>query len=180
MLQNTQETAETRLEEIYYAYRKQMFCLARTLLSNDADAEDAVHTVFLQISEKRLSAVSKIQDPGDLRNYLLKATKNTCLNLLRSRRRTVALEEWMPGTTLSDSEFMEWLCIRAEAEHLRRSIDALPEHYRQVLYCRFVMELSVQDVAALTGKTVGVVKMQLSRGKKKLLQMLKGGKVPCP
>ena len=34
-------------EKIYMTYRKQMFLVARAVLSNDSDAEDAVHDVFL-------------------------------------------------------------------------------------------------------------------------------------
>ena len=37
-------------EEIYMTYRKQMFLVARAVLSNDSDAEDAVHDVFLKLS----------------------------------------------------------------------------------------------------------------------------------
>lgn len=38
-------------EEIYITYRKQMFLVARAVLSNDSDAEDAVHDVFLKIAK---------------------------------------------------------------------------------------------------------------------------------
>ena len=38
-------------EKIYMTYRKQMFLVARAVLSNDSDAEDAVHDVFLKIAK---------------------------------------------------------------------------------------------------------------------------------
>lgn len=40
-------------EEIYMTYRKQMFLVARAVLSNDSDAEDAVHDVFLKIAKSQ-------------------------------------------------------------------------------------------------------------------------------
>lgn len=174
--------AESRawFEQIYYAYRKQMFCLARTLLQTDADAEDAVHTVFLQIASKHLPTLCKFTQPADLRNYLLKATKNTCLNQLRKRRRALDWEAFSENW-VEDRQFLEQLCAKEEAALVRQAIDALPDHYRDVLYYHYILELPVQDVAKLTGRSAGTVKMQLVRGKKRLQDLLiKGGATPCP
>ena len=81
-------------EEIYFSYRKQMFLVARTVLKNDSDAEDIVHDVFLRIAKKYMAKISTIENETDLRNYLLKATKNArkkCRTMLLSKRYMIAL-----------------------------------------------------------------------------------------
>lgn len=70
------ESHRRLFEEIYLSYRKQMFLVARTVLKNDSDAEDIVHDVFLRIAKKYMAKISTIENETDLRNYLLKATKN--------------------------------------------------------------------------------------------------------
>ena len=74
-------------EEIYYSYRKQMVTFAITLLGNEDDAQDAVGDVFLRIAQKNWDTVRAIENKSDLRNYLLKATKNTSLNKIKGKKK---------------------------------------------------------------------------------------------
>lgn len=75
------EKDEKLLEDIFYGYAKQMHVLAESYLHSAADAEDAVSQVFEKIALKNFDIVRKIENEEDMRNYLLKATKNTALNL---------------------------------------------------------------------------------------------------
>lgn len=87
------EQQRIEFEEIYTTYRKQMILLAKSFLHNDADAEDVVHDVFLRIATKHMKFIQGLKDPEDVRNYLLKATKNTALNeLKRKGRSTLSIE----------------------------------------------------------------------------------------
>ena len=162
-------------EKIYYSYRKQMLYLARIYLKNEYDAEDAVHDVFEQIARKHLDTLRKITDCRDLRNYLLKATKNTCLNYQKKQKALISMED-LPGIeigrVLSDEEFLEEICMKAEIDEIKAAIAELPDTYREVMYYHFVLELSIPEVAKLVGRKTDTVKKQMVRGKKKLLTML--------
>ena len=67
-------------EDMFLSYRKQMVTFAVTILGNEDDAQDTVGDVFLRIAQKNWDTVRAIENKSDLRNYLLKATKNTSLN----------------------------------------------------------------------------------------------------
>ena len=81
------EEDKKQFEEIFMSYRKQMVSLAFSILENQEDAEDAIHNVFLRIAQKNWDTVRSIEDKTDLRNYLLKSTKNASLNILKIRSR---------------------------------------------------------------------------------------------
>lgn len=167
--------AQSFFEHIYHTYNKQMLYLARTYLNNEHDAEDAVHDVFEQIARKYLDTLQKITDERDLRNYLLRATKNTCLNHLKKQAVLIPPDDLTNvkiDPELSDSEFLDLICIRADAEQIKAAITALPDPYREVMYYHFVMDLSIPEVAKLTGRKVDTVKKQMVRGKQKLLTEL--------
>ena len=74
-------------KNIYYSYRKQMVSVAIPILKNDEDAEDVVEDVFLRIAQKYFDIIRNIENETDLRNYLLKATKNTAINELKSKKK---------------------------------------------------------------------------------------------
>ncbi len=172
----TDEGDRQLFEQIYMRYRKQMFVVARGFLRNDADAEDAVHDVFVRIASTCWETVSKIADETDLRNYLLKAVKNRALNILdRSERRTIPLQDAEDGQARpkpAEDDTFAAVCARTEETRLLQAIRMLPERYCDALYYRYVLELSVPETARALEQSVAATKKQIQRGKKKLLEIL--------
>ena len=163
-------------EKIYMNHRKQMFVVARTYLLNDADAEDAVHDVFLRIASGCWETVCKIGNETDLRNYLLKAVKNRALNMLNlSKKKELPLEEAdavaQPAGHTEDKTFAE-VCARTEETRLLQAIEELPESYRDALYYRFVLQFTVPETAQAMEQSIAATRKQIQRGKRKLLKLL--------
>ena len=172
------EEDKKQFEEIFMSYRKQMVSLAFSILENQEDAEDAIHNVFLRIAQKNWDTVRSIEDKTDLRNYLLKSTKNASLNILKIRsKNNVSLDTIdefdINGIyNLSDEDFIESICINIEYTMVVEAIKSLKDTYKDVMYYHFVMELPVIKIAKLLGQTVPATQKQLVRGKKLLLNLL--------
>ena len=168
-------TDQIEFERIYIQYRKQMYYLAKSIINDSCCAEDIVHDVFTVLAAKHMATLRKIKNEDDLRNYLLKATKNTCLNHLRSQtyERTV-LEETQRIVTmqLEDESFLDKFCAKMDANMVVDAIKALPQAYRQVLYYRYVAEMSPPEIAKSLNRKLSTVKKQLQRGKNMLLETL--------
>ena len=165
-------------EEIYYSYRKQMVTFAITLLGNEDDAQDAVGDVFLRIAQKNWDTVRAIENKSDLRNYLLKATKNTSLNKIKGKKKeNVSLDSVteydIAGIkNLSDDTFLEVICSKFEYDKVVEAIHSLNEKYRDAMYCYYVMEMTVSQTAKSLNQKLSATKQQLVRGKKMLLSLL--------
>ena len=165
-------------EEIYYSYRKQMVTFAITLLGNEDDAQDAVGDVFLRIAQKNWDTVRAIENKSDLRNYLLKATKNTSLNKIKGKKKeNVSLDSVteydIAGIkNLSDDTFLEVICSKFEYDKVVEAIHSLNEKYRDAMYCYYVMEMTVSQTAKSLTQKLSATKQQLVRGKKMLLDLL--------
>jgi RNA polymerase sigma-70 factor, ECF subfamily len=66
--------------------------------------------------------------------------------------------------------------LRAErAEGLRSAVSRLDEPYREVIALRFFAELSLDEIAAQTGRPLGTVKTHLRRGLIRLRTTVEGG-----
>lgn len=72
--------------EAYRHYRKQMITVAKSILNNDEDAEDAVHDVFCSIASSHMDILDRIDNPKDLKNYMLKSVKNRSISILRHQK----------------------------------------------------------------------------------------------
>lgn len=83
LLISTNDTAnEIKLfDEVYRHYRKQM-----SILNNDEDAEDTVHDVFCCIASSHMDILDRVDNPKDLKNYMLKSVKNRSISILRHQK----------------------------------------------------------------------------------------------
>lgn len=175
-----EEKDKEKFEKIYHEYKKQMALVAMTIVHNETDTEDIVHEVFLNVATRHMNTINRIADEKDLRNYLLKATKNTALNWKKMKQRWVYpvenLEEENTQQDLSDDNFIDYLCLKIEYDHVVEAVQSLEPRYRDVLYHHLVLEVPVPELAKYLNQSVSTTKKQLVRGKKKLLLLLEGGK----
>ena len=167
-----------KFEEIYTTFRMQMIHLAKSLLQNESSAEDVVHDVFLRLATKHMKVIQGLDNPEDIRNYLLTATKNTALNeLKRKGRNYISIEDLSERELgslqdLTDDLFIDLLCTKTEYDKVVQALLAMDEPYRDIMYYHFVMDLSVPEAAKLLGRNIVTAKKQLVRGKKLLLHKL--------
>lgn len=162
-------------ERIYYAHRKQMITLAFSILENDDDAEDLVHDVFCNIAEKYMQSLQNIKNEQDIKNYLLKATKNSALNKKRDTKPHISLQESeykLNKDDLNDNEFLDMVCNNISYQEVLSAIRSLDKKYEDVLYLHFVIGMTVSEVAEHLGRNKQTVKKQLLRGKMLLLEKL--------
>lgn len=170
-----EEKDKKKFEKLYCAYRKQMFTVALAIVHHQSDAEDVVHDVFLNIAIRHMNTIHRIDNETDLRNYLLKATKNTALNWMNKHKRMAYMEneDLDPKIpSIEDSVFLECICQQMEYERVIQAIQKLETKYRDVIYYHFILEIPVPQVASMLNQSISSTKKQLVRGKKKLLQML--------
>lgn len=162
-------------ENLFYAYRKQMIYLAMSFVHNQDDAEDIVHDVFLNIAQRHMPIIKSIHNDEDIRNYLLKATKNMALNKIREKKR---VNQYFNGISMStvidlpDNDFIDKICKGIEYKQIVGAIESLGEIYRNSLYFHFVLEIPVEQVAKILNQSISTTKKQLVRGKKMLLTLL--------
>ena len=171
-----EENKKSKFEELYLAYRKQMFLVAKSVVRNDSDAEDVVHEVFLNIAIRHMDTICVITEEKTLRNYLLTATKRTAINWLRRYKNIIYAEPEMEidymMPEIPDDSFIDYICNHLEYEQVLKSIDTLEEKYKLVIYYHYVLEIPVPKVAEMLRQSVATTKKQLVRGKKKLLALL--------
>lgn len=162
-------------ERIYNAHRKQMLALAFSILGNKNDAEDLVHDVFCNIAEKYLQSLQKIRNEQDMKNYLLKATKNSALNKKRDTKHHMSLDEnksVFNKEDLNDNEFLDVICSNISYQEIIKAIRSLDKKYADVLYLHFVIGMTVPEIAEHLNRNKQTVKKQLLRGKVLLSEML--------
>lgn len=146
--------------------------LARWLMRNEQDAQDAVQEAILRALRFFAGLRSR-----DARPWLLKIVRNTCYTRLREKRPLQDAVELNEELVLPDTRAPnpESAVLREECGALvRMAVDELPANLREILILRELEEMSYREIAEITGMPAGTVMSTLSRARGRLRQRLKG------
>jgi RNA polymerase sigma factor (sigma-70 family) len=163
--------------ELVDRYREISFRTAYLIARNSADAEDAIQDAFV----KAYYALDRFRSADPFRPWILRIVSNEARNRRRSagRRERLALrvvERRGPGDAAPSPD------AAAIAQETRRTLlaalESLPERDRQVIACRYLLELSEAETAQTLGIRPGTVKSRLSRGLARLRRELPEGFTP--
>lgn len=166
-------------ELIMRRYNRLLYRIARGVLRNEADAEDAVQNAYLTAYEK----LGQFQGKGPLSAWLTRITINEALRRLR---RTDVAEESISlddPNQKEEANFMAYLsstvpspeqsAARGELRRLMESaIDTLPEAYRMVFILCGVEEMSIAETAYCLEVKPATVKTRFHRARNILKQNL--------
>src|SRR6266849_4847911 len=85
----------------------------------------------------------------------------------QERRKYVSLEELLDAGWEGPVEEEPVVMSSRPEDRVKRILQALPEHYREVLTCRFLLNLSIRDTATRMCLTEGNVKVLQFRALKR-------------
>jgi RNA polymerase sigma-70 factor (ECF subfamily) len=134
------------------------------MTGDPCDGEDVLHDALVHAFYR----LSELRDAGALRAWLFRVAHNKCIDFLRARRRTAALDE--PTDTPDPERAMdERLDHRRRTERALASIVSdLPPRERACVVLKDVLDCSLDETAEIVGTSVGAVKAALHRGRDKL------------
>jgi RNA polymerase sigma-70 factor (ECF subfamily) len=146
-------------------YQHQAWSLARYLLKDAHEAEDAVQDAFVKLWNNQ----DKI-DPERIKPWLMKVTRNGCLDRLRRRRQNVEFNEGHMAGEASGP--MQDVAANELGGWLKRAIEGLKEPYRSLVVLRDVQQHSYEEVAGMLELSLSQVKVYLHRARKELREQL--------
>jgi RNA polymerase sigma-70 factor (ECF subfamily) len=159
-----------RFDERVLPYLDAAYNLARYLLRDPHEAEEAVQDAFLR-------AVTHFDGfrGADGRAWLLSIVRNTCFTQLRRRRsrgERIEFDEVLHSVedegSGPEAEFERSIATQS----VRDGVDRLPVEFREALVLRELEGLSYKEIAQVTGVPMGTVMSRLARARKQLLLTL--------
>lgn len=143
--------------------------LARYLLREAADAEDAVQEAYLQALRHFHGFRGE-----NARAWLLTIVRRTCYAWAdREARFGMPVDPDLLDELPGEADDPEAALVRAElSQHVARAVDSLPLPFREVIVLREIQELSYQEIAAVIGAPVGTVMSRLARARRRLQRAL--------
>ena len=158
-------------EEIVRLHQNIAFRTAWLIAGSAAEAEEAVQDAFV----KAHRALGRFRPGAPLRPWLLTIVANEARNRARAggRRERLALrvaEERRPGDAVPSPEAA--LLDLERRDELLGAVAELPQRDRDAIACRYLLDLSEEETAAVLGCPRGTVKSRVSRALGRLRERL--------
>ncbi len=161
-----------RFRDAALPYLDDVFTLARYLMRNTADAEDAAQECYL----RALRHFDSYRGPA-MKPWLLTILRNVCnaefarrgkqQTLSDPSRDEAATEEapiWQEPEASPETAMLQ----QHDDDAMRRLIAGLPAQFREVIVLREINDLSYQEIAQVAGVPVGTVMSRLARARSML------------
>lgn len=165
-------------ETIMRRHNQLLFRTARSIVCEDAEAEDVVQESYL----RAWRALGKFRAQSKLSTWLVRITTNEALGRLRRKRAQVipldaaimsSAPETLAALTDGPQRAPEQSAQRSQMRKLiEQRIDQLPEAFRTVFVLRAIEEMSVEDVAQAMDIPEATVRTRFFRARSLLRESL--------
>jgi RNA polymerase sigma-70 factor (ECF subfamily) len=154
------------LSLLYEKYSGMVVTVCRRILASNADAEDVLHDVFLNLPR----TIGRYRD-GGFGGWIRQVATRTAL--MRLRRKT-AVDARTDAIAAGDETFADHDFVLLERHSVvRAAITALPVPLREVTVLRFFLQFSHEEIAICLGISSGASEVRLCRAVKQLRQRLR-------
>ncbi|MFN3926518.1 MAG: sigma-70 family RNA polymerase sigma factor [Pseudanabaenaceae cyanobacterium] len=140
------------------------------------DRADLAQEVWLRVYKN----IQKLQEPLKFRGWLCRIATNLFYDELRKRKRSGQVVSLDAPLNTGDGDDMNWelpstapspvdnLSTQEFYEQLHKAIADLPPSFRETIILREIEGLSYEEIAQITGVSLGTVKSRIARARLKL------------
>lgn len=153
-------------EALYRRYADVLFRYGIQFTSNEALVKDAIHDVYVKLYNDRLHLKTEV----NIKFYLFSCLKNHLYNLLKR-------ELFFDNIDIEENEYLDpgaeeqvtmILSQNELKQRVRKVLSLLTDHQREIIYYRYIEELSTEEIAILMNMNYQSVQNSIQRSLKKI------------
>jgi RNA polymerase sigma-70 factor (sigma-E family) len=166
--QDDSRSREEVVESLFREHYEGLLRLAYCMLGDRCSAEDVVMDAFCSLHLHYTGLRDRSRPLAYLRSAVLNGSRSRIRSLVRERNRPGWADP--PPTDSSSASVI----AHEEAHRLAEAVRGLPHRQREVVVCRYYLELSEAETAALLGMSAGSVKRHGHRARAALASRMEG------
>ena len=157
----------TACNSLVFRYQTYVYTLVWRMLKNKEDTEEVTQDVFIK-AIKNLRAFRK---ESKFSTWLYRIAYNESISCLRRKRLHQPLDEDTP-VELVEARAISSLQENERMKYITLALDRLHAEDAAVLTMFYLQEMSLQEIADITGQQTNTLKVRLHRARKRMVQTM--------
>ena len=163
------EEFERAFNAIVDSYSERLYWHIRRFLENHDDTNDLLQEVFIKI----WNALPKFRGESQIYTWIYRIATNEALNKLNKDKNKLALDrQHLESIVTSKVEEDPYFNGTALQRELHKAVGQLPEKQKLVFNLRYFDEMKYEDMAEVTGTSVGALKASYHHAYNKIKEKL--------
>lgn len=162
-----EDILQQKFLEAYDTYNDDIFRFCIVKVRNRDIALDITQDTFTKTWEY-LSAGKEIDN---MRAFLYQVARNAIIDWSRKKKSESLDALTETGLEFGSDDEVKQTENSIDAREAAKFIDDLPDKYRDILYFRYVEDLSIQEIADITGERENTVSVRVHRGVKMIEEL---------
>ena len=159
----------TAWDVLFKRYQLPLYVYVFELVRDEQTSLDLVQESFINA----VRHIGSLRDDDKFGSWLFGIAHQKCIQRWRTQHReTTALEEFAELAPVLDIDRRDLLVHREEEAEGMTLLEQLPPPQRSALLLHFVEDFSLEEIAGITGVSVGTVKSRLHYARKALRNLL--------
>ena len=154
-------------DEIMVRYERQIYRICYRFVENREDAMDLAQEVFIKAFEH----LATFRRESSLKTWLYRIAMNHCINHVKKHS-----QEFVEVTEYTGSVYsrvQDQLEEREQSEQFRRLVKLLPPKQKAILELRINEQLSYEEIARISGRSISTIKASVFFALEKLRKLVK-------
>jgi RNA polymerase sigma-70 factor (ECF subfamily) len=157
----------TAFDELMIRYERQIYRVCYRFVDKRDDAMDLTQEVFIKAFEH----LASFRRESTLKTWLYRIAVNHCINHRKKHSQEfVEVTEAVGSVRATVQSQME---DREQREHFRRMVKQLPPKQKAILELRINEQLSYEEIAKISGRSVSTIKASVFFALEKLRKLVK-------
>jgi RNA polymerase sigma-70 factor (ECF subfamily) len=157
----------TAFDELMIRYERQIYRVCYRFVDNRDDAMDLAQEVFIKAFEH----LPAFRRESSLKTWLYRIAINHCINYKKKHAQEfVEVTEYTGSVRSSAHEAIE---EKEQREHFRRMVQHLPPKQKAILELRINEQLSYEEIARISGRSVSTIKASVFFALEKLRKLVR-------
>jgi RNA polymerase sigma-70 factor, ECF subfamily len=156
--------------ELYRRYLCPVYRIVRAQVPDDATAEDLTAHVFF----KALSSAGSYRGEGSYSAWIFRIAHNSLATWRRTAGRSAEVVEEVPESIDPTPSPASQVIVGEERHLIWQTVSELPPAQREVVALRYIEDFSIEEVAEITRRSRGAVRILLHRARTRLRKALDG------
>jgi len=157
----------TAFDELMIRYERQVYRVCYRFVENRDDAMDLAQEVFIKAFEH----LGSFRRESSLKTWLYRIAVNHCINHVK--KHPYEFVEVNETTGSVGASVQSQLEDREQREHFRRLVKQLPPKQKAILELRINEQLSYEEIAKISGRSISTIKASVFFALEKLRKLVK-------